>query len=48
MMTCIMAERQRRVAARVDEVMLVAGRAGAIAVRVDGVQLGAVAPRLHR
>ena len=40
-------ERQRDIAARIDEEVLVAGRAGAIAVRVDGVELRAVAPRFH-
>jgi hypothetical protein len=40
-------ERQRGVAAGIDEEMLVGGRAGAVAVRIDGVELRAVAPRFH-
>ncbi len=40
-------QRQRRIAARIDEEVLVRRRAGAVAVRIDDVKLRAVAPRLH-
>ncbi len=38
-------ERQRGIAARVDEEVLVRGGSGAVAVRIDDVELRAVAPR---
>ena len=41
------AQRQRGVAARIDEEMLVGRRARAIAAGIDGVEPGAVAARLH-
>ena len=40
-------ERQSGVAARMNEEMFVGSRAGAIAPRVNGIELGAVPPRFH-
>src|SRR6202011_5143197 len=40
-------ERERGIAAGVNEEMLVGRGAGAVAVRVDGVELGAIASRFH-
>ena len=41
------AERERGVAAGMDEEVLVGELAGAVAMRIDGVELCAVAPRFH-
>ena len=40
-------QRQRGIAAGIDEEVVVGGRAGAVAVRIDGVELRAVAARFH-